>query len=317
MRWPFHTATEVRTVLDGVDFYVRPGEIFGILGANGAGKTTLLKVLAAILSPDGGWARVNGWDVAKDRLKVLASVTLLKSGGWTGLLYQRSVFDNLRFYGELCGLASPVVEARARNIIDVLGLSDKAHEFPWYLSAGQRQKVALAAVSMLNTPVVLLDEPTTHLDPVASAKVRSFIKNVMNESRRQTIILSTHYLEEAEQLCDRVAIMHNGQVLACDRPERLISAYGTETIQTCIRRLPSEILKTLAQLPGVTTLKVTCQDATTRRYTLRFHMDLPSKKGLPPILSTLKSSGVEIIWVRSCPATLREAYFSLVGRDIA
>lgn len=305
------------TAVDGVSLTIRQGEFLGLVGANGAGKTTLIKILTGILAPDCGLARVNGFDLATARREVKASSTLIKSGGWTGLLYQTSVLNNIRFYGRLAGLPGPLIERRALEILDVLDLAAKCGELPWYLSAGQRQKACLAMMAIVITPVVFLDEPTAHLDPAAAANVRRFLREVMNRERGQTVFMSTHYLDEAELLCDRVAILDRGRVVACGTPAKLrAAARSGEVLEISVERCSPPAVEALGRLPGVLHVNHRVEDPVMGRYLLRVHARPGGENPTPAVLASLSSAAVEVRWLRTIRPTLQEVYFELVGRDL-
>lgn len=226
--------------LNGVDLEVQRGEVLGVLGLNGAGKTTLLKILTAQLVPDSGEASIHGYDIWTQRRQVRSVVSLVKFGGWQNTLFQLTVRGNLEFYAKLNGLPRDLAMSRIDEALDLLGLSEKANEYPWYLSAGQLQKLNLAQVFLVRTPLVVLDEPTAHLDPVASRQVRSFIKEVVNGRLEQTVVLTTHYVYEAEDLCDRIAFLHEGRVMCLGTPAELKMSMGEErTLHVDCARLVS------------------------------------------------------------------------------
>ena len=210
--------------IDDVSLEVQAGECFGILGPNGAGKTTLIKMLATILRPNGGTIRVGGFDTVRDAAHARASLNVVAASGWFAFDMQLTLRQNLEFWGRLCGLNLPVATDRARHALAVVGLEAWIDETPNHLSSGMRQRLALARGLLVPTPVFLLDEPTANVDPVVGYQIRDFLRNDLNRGLGQTIVLATHNLAEAEQLCDRVAIISAGKVLACDRPERLARA---------------------------------------------------------------------------------------------
>ncbi|MHB8928796.1 MAG: ABC transporter ATP-binding protein [Bacillota bacterium] len=307
-----------KPVLAGINLEVRRGELFGLIGANGAGKTTLIKILTGILSADQGVARVNGFDLRAQRTLAKASTTLIKSGGWTGLAYQVSVLENLRFYGRLAGLNGRTIEERAKQILDRLGLGDMSNELPWFLSAGQRQKASLAMMSMVITPVVFLDEPTTHLDPAAADDVRRFVRDVMNRERGQTIFMSTHYLDEAEQLCDRIAILDHGHLLASGTPAQLAASLPDRAVlQISADECTPVVVKQLASLPGIQHVKEDLDDGVAGRCLMHIYGEPTATIPTSEVLRCLDENGARLRWIKTTQPTLQEVYFSLVGRDIA
>lgn len=218
-------ATGVRkrhiVAVDSLDLRIEEGEFFGLLGPNGAGKTTSIKMLSTVLSPTGGRATVNGFGLLKRREEVKASINVVQSGGWLGFDHQVSIRWNLEIWGRIYGLTRSQARSRVDEVLDLVGLTDKAGDSSGTLSSGQRQRLALAKGLLVAAPILLCDEPTVALDPVSAHNTRRFIKNDINRRHGQTVLLTTHLMNEAEQLCDRVAIMDAGRVVVCDTPDRL------------------------------------------------------------------------------------------------
>ncbi|MHB8928807.1 MAG: ABC transporter ATP-binding protein [Bacillota bacterium] len=312
----FTRRQERKVALDGVDLKIEDGELFGLIGANGAGKTTLIKILACLMRPDGGTATVAGYDIHAQRAMAKASSNVLKGGGWTGVLWMRTVSQNLWFQGEMSGLDPALIKRRSAEVLELLDLTDKADEVPWYLSAGQRHKLTVALLFMVRTPVVLMDEPTVHLDPNVAQTVRRFVKETVNGNRGQTVLMSTHYLQEAELMCDRVAIIDQGRLLACDSPSRLKrSAFDGSIVEIRADRCTEAGLEGLKAIPGVTQVRASLQDAAMGRQSIRIY----GGNGLNPMagaLDALGAAGAEVKWAKSAEPSLEEVYLKLVGREI-
>lgn len=200
--------------VDSVSFSVQRGEVFGILGPNGAGKTTTVEILEGLRTPDSGRAWVNGIDVVREPHKVKAVIGVQ--------LQTTSFFDQLNLV-ELLEVFGSLYRARvdARAILDEMGLGDKARSLYRTLSGGQKQRFSIAAALVNNPVVMFLDEPTTGLDPQARRHMWELVRRLQQQGK--TILLTTHYMEEAEELCDRVAIMDAGHIIALDSPEALVS----------------------------------------------------------------------------------------------
>ncbi len=201
--------------VDGVSFEVKRGEVFGMLGPNGAGKTTTVEILEGLREADSGTASVDGIDVAKDpnAVKRITGVQLQTSAFFDHL----TLVELLRLYGELYSRKVDPV-----RILDLVELSEKAKSYFKPLSGGQKQRMSIA-VALVNDPVVLfLDEPTTGLDPQSRRHTWELIKKI--KASGKTVVLTTHYMEEAEELCDRVAVMDRGRIVAIDSPDALIDA---------------------------------------------------------------------------------------------
>jgi sodium transport system ATP-binding protein len=198
--------------VDGISFGCSYGEIIGLLGPNGAGKTTTLRVLATVLKPTTGKARVAGYDVESESLEVRKSLGFLT--GSTGLYGRLTPLETLRFFGKLHEIPESLLEERIRQMVTVFGMEEYQKSHCDRLSTGQKQRVNLARTLMHDPPVIILDEPTAGLDIISSKTIMEFIRNSKNHGK--CILFSTHYLTEAEMLCDRVAIIHKGKILGCD-----------------------------------------------------------------------------------------------------
>jgi ABC-2 type transport system ATP-binding protein len=202
-----------KPAVDGISFEVKKGEIFGILGPNGAGKTTTLEMIETIREIDGGKATVSGIDVA-ERPNAVKQII--------GIQPQTPAFQDKQKLSEIIEMFAAAYgeKVNPKEFLDDVQLGEKAGSFPEQLSGGQRQRLSIAAALVHNPRVFFLDEPTTGLDPQARRNLWQLIKEV--RGRGVTIILTTHYMEEAEQLCDRVAIMDNGKIIALDTPKKLV-----------------------------------------------------------------------------------------------
>ena len=219
--------------LDNVSFHVEPGEIFGLLGPNGAGKTTTLRILSTILSPTSGSAKVDGVDVLADPLEARRRIGFLS--GTTALYPRLSPRETLQYFGRLHGIAEPALGARIEALIDAFGIGEYADGRCESLSTGQKQKVSIARAVLHDPPVLILDEPTTGLDILASSAMIEFI-----ESRRAAgtcVLFSTHVLSEAERLCDRIGVIFRGRMLAVGTLDELAQLTGKHWLDDIFREL--------------------------------------------------------------------------------
>lgn len=206
--------------LDDVSLTVPHGELFGLLGPNGAGKTTLIKILATLLAPSRGSARVDGLDVAKDIQQVRRRINMV-SGGESSGYGLLTVRENLWLFSQLYGVARAEALQRIDTMLEIVGLSERAHTKISQLSTGQRQRMNFCRGFVTDPKILFLDEPTLGLDVTAARTLRKFVKGWLSERPGRTILLTTHYMQEADELCDRVAIIDHGRVLACDTPMAL------------------------------------------------------------------------------------------------
>ncbi len=205
--------------LDGVSLRIREGTLYSLLGPNGAGKTTLIKILSTLLIPDGGWARVAGFDVVSEARRVRERIGVVL-GGERALYWRLSAWDNLWFFSQLYGLPAGEARRRIRELLDLVGLSEWAHVRVENYSKGMKQRLHIAR-GLLNDPeVLLLDEPTIGLDPAAARELRALVKRIVREEGK-TVLLTTHYLPEAEELSDRIAIIDRGRIIAEGSPEEV------------------------------------------------------------------------------------------------
>ena len=197
--------------VDGMTFHVKPGEVFGLLGPNGAGKTTTVRLLNGILPPSGGSARVFGLDPASDGQRVRQQTGVLTE---TPALYERlSAYENLAFFATLAGIPEADLKPRVLEMLAFFGLQDRAKDKVETYSKGMKQRLALARALIHKPPLLFLDEPTSGLDPEAAQHVNALIAD-LGRQNGQTILLATHNLLEAQRLCDRVAVLNKGRILA-------------------------------------------------------------------------------------------------------
>ncbi len=203
--------------VDCIDFSVNRGEIFGFLGPNGAGKTTTIRMLTGILIPDGGKVTINGIDMARDPLKAKANIGVIPEVG--NIYLDMSAMENIFLAGKFYGLDKAVVESRAKQLLGMLELEKKGKLALRTFSKGQKQRASIAAAIVHQPGVLFLDEPTSGLDVQSQRLIRGLIKE-MNSSGT-TIFLTTHNIEEANLLCDRVCIINKGRIAATDKPEAL------------------------------------------------------------------------------------------------
>jgi sodium transport system ATP-binding protein len=213
--------------VDGLSFEVRPGEIFGLLGPNGAGKTTTLRMIATVLKPDAGSITVNGHDVLREPEHVRRQLGVVAESN--GLYDRLTALENIRYFGRLYDLSEEKITERLRELSPRLGLAEFIHKRAGQLSRGMKQKVAIAMALLHDPPVLIFDEPTVGLDVMTARQVRQFIQ----ECRRpdKCVIFSTHIMSEVERLCDRVAIIHKGKLVAIGTLSELQQRSGQKDLE--------------------------------------------------------------------------------------
>src|SRR5919201_2713086 len=213
--------------LCGVDFAARAGSILGLLGPNGAGKTTAVRILATLLEPDGGGARIAGFDVVRDAAKLRAHIGL--AGQYAAVDENLTGFENLEMVGQLYHLPRARARARADELLERFELTDAAKRPVKTYSGGMRRRLALAAALVASPPVLFLDEPTTGLDPRSRLGMWDTIERLVG--RGATVLLTTQYLEEADRLADNVAVIDRGRVIAEGAPAELKARVGGERVE--------------------------------------------------------------------------------------
>lgn len=243
--------------LDGVSFTVNRGEILGLLGPNGAGKTTAMKILTSFWSPDSGEARIDGLDVGEYPLETKKRIGYLPE---TVPLYDdMTVYEYLKFVASVRGVERGRINERIREVMDSCGLRDVMRKVIEELSKGYRQRLGLAQAIIHDPEVLILDEPTTGLDPNQIVEIRKLIKEIGKE---KTVIFSTHILGEVSATCDRVVIINNGRIAGEGSPDDLAERSGNrERIYVKIKGYQEDVFGALREIPGVKKVKVRDQEA--------------------------------------------------------
>ena len=225
------------TAVDRVDFSCEPGKIFGLLGCNGAGKTTCLRVLAALLQPSSGSATVNNFDVVADAEKVRGSIGFLSAA--TALYARLTAYEVVEYFGRLHGLADAVLHPRIEELFRTLDMNEFRDRRCDKLSTGMKQKTSIARTLVHDPPVMIFDEPTMGLDVLTARTVIGFIRDCGR--RGKTVIFSTHVMSEAEKLCDSIAIIHGGRILASGTLEALRERAGLQSLEDIFIKVVEEI----------------------------------------------------------------------------
>lgn len=298
------------TALDSVDLKIEHGELFGLLGPNGAGKTTLLKILSTLLLPTSGKAFVSGFDVEKDFVNVRKRINMVSGGEISGygLL---TVKENLWMFSQFYGIRSSVANERIDKMLNQFGLADKKNAKVRTLSTGQRQKMNVIRGFVTDPEIIFLDEPTLGLDVNASRIIRDFVVDWVREGgKKRTVLLTTHYMAEADQLCDRVAIIDDGKILACNSPQNLKKLVKTNTtLKLDVNLLADK--ERLESIPGVE--KFAAHDDPERNVTtLRFI--LRDESAVPEIVSRVVGQGSKILSVQKTEPTLEDVFVKMVGK---
>ena len=220
-------STQYQAVLRGVSCTVREGEFFGLLGPNGAGKTTLFKILATLVHPDAGTATISGFDVVQDSRAVRRVLSPVIADE-RSLYWRLSSRENLELYGALQGLKRAAARERAGELLQVVGLEDTGDKMVGSFSSGMKQRLLIARALIAYPRVLLLDEPTRSLDPLSARRFRTFLREEITGRQGCTVLLATHNAEEALELCDRVAVLNRGRLLATGTAQSLARELGND-----------------------------------------------------------------------------------------
>ena len=298
------TAKEIVAV-DDVSFEIEEGELFGLLGPNGAGKTTTTKMLTTLLIPTSGTAAVKGFDVVKDADQVRRRIGFI-FGGERGLYWRLSGIDNLRYFASLYNVDPDTTKKRIEYLLDMVGLNGRGEEKVQGYSRGMKQRLHVARTLLHNPDILFLDEPTLGLDPVGAREFRQVILNLQSE--KKTILLTTHYMFEADALCDRIAVINHGRIIALDTPGGLKSQVrDLNVVEVETFGLPEPILEKLRSLPFVDALSV--EDHDQRQMLLV--QTVRGAEAVPDIMAAIEGQRVGRVVVRE--PTLEDAYVRLVG----
>ena len=298
--------------LAGVDVRIERGEVFGLLGPNGAGKTTFIKILTTLLFPTSGEARVAGHDVVREANEVRRRINLV-SGGESSGYGILTVRECLWMFSQFYGVPSSVAWPRVDRLIDVVDMRPRAHTRINRLSTGERQRMNFARGFVSDPEVLFLDEPTLGMDVNAARALRAFVAEWVRERSGRTVLLTTHYMAEADELCDRVAIIDRGRVLACDSPAALRrQVQGGQHVELEVRH-PDGSLPDLSDLVGVATVwGAPHPDRGTRALKFR----LPPDRALVQVLRHLESQQVQVEGVATRETTLEDVFIAIVGRGL-
>jgi ABC-2 type transport system ATP-binding protein len=307
---------DVTVALNKVNLKIRPGEFFGLLGPNGSGKTTTIKCLSTILIPDEGTALVNGFDTRKETSMVRASLGMVVGGERT-LYWKLTARDNLTYFASLYKMNRRHAKRRVEELLEAFQLSDRADERLEDYSTGMRQKVAIARALLHDPPILLLDEPTLGLDPSFARQIRSQIRE-LSEKDGKTVLLTTHYMDEADQLCDRVAFINDGNIVAIDTPNRLKAMVKEkELVEVAVYRPPAGIEEYVRSLlPDVEVVELVPGDEDEGNPSRIKIIGKTAEDNIGTVIDALRQKNVRISGLNVGVPTLEDVFIKLTGSKL-
>lgn len=294
--------------VDHLTFKVKEGEVFGLLGPNGAGKTTTIRILACLISPSEGSAKVSGYKIDKDPLAVRQTVGILTENP---SLYERlTAQENMDFFAEAYNLSEPQEKAkRIRELLEFFDLWERRNDKVATFSKGMKQKLAIARALVHNPPIIFLDEPTAGLDPESAKEVRDLIK-MLSRHEKHTILLCTHHLEDAERLCSRVMIINKGKSVVVGTPDELRNRIARKpSVQINLKKVDPKIIEAARRVSHVEQVDVDESDSS-----LRIVLD-DVNESTPAVVKSIVDAGGLVIGVHVLRPSLEEAYLKLIKEE--
>jgi ABC-2 type transport system ATP-binding protein len=293
--------------VDALTFSIAEGEIFGLLGPNGAGKTTTISMIATLLKPDSGSVYVGGFDAARDARRIRPHLGFVPQE--IGLFPTLSARENLEYFGGIQGLRGALLRRRIDEALEVAALQDYARKPPvMHFSGGMRRRLNLAAGLIHRPRLLLLDEPTVGVDAQSRNQILESVRR-LNREDGMSVVYTTHYMEEAESLCQRVAIMDHGRIIDCDTVEALVSSSSGTIFEVTLAEPQPAFTALLAGMPGI--LEV--HEQGDGRFAVTSH---DQAKGLAALVDAAGAHGVRFEALRIVPPSLEQVYLSLTGEAL-
>lgn len=297
--------------LDGINLQVEEGELFGILGPNGAGKTTLIKILTTLLLPSSGKACVGGYDVVKNPQAIRKLINMVSGGEHSGYGIL-TVRETLWMFSQFYGVPYQVAKKRIEELLEIVRLKDDIDTKIHRLSTGMRQKMNFARGFVSDPKIIFLDEPTLGLDVGAARDCRNFIREWMKREGK-TVILTTHHMPEAEELCHRLAIIDRGKILACDNPKNLKRMVQKDTVFHLEVTL---FLEGLNELKGIQGVKGLTYHQRGDREITEIRIVLEEESLISRVIERITQNHTRILSLQKVEPSLEEVFVQLVGKGL-
>jgi len=291
--------------VDGVSLTIPTGSVCGVLGPNGAGKTTTINMLATLLKPDTGSAKIFGYDILRKTQIIRQLIGL--TGQFASIDEGLTAMENLKIFGRLLGLSSLEAKRKAKELLEEFGLTEAANHTLSKFSGGMRRRLDLAASLISSPPLIFLDEPTTGLDPRTRTQMWQTIRNLVKNG--STVLLTTQYLDEADQLADNIVVIDKGRVIANDTPDGLKKSIGSVSLQLTVQN-PDNADKAAHIIQRILGVKVQIAEASE----LTAPMDKTDE--LTNLLIALKEAGIELSEINVKKPTLDEVFFALTDKTV-
>jgi ABC-2 type transport system ATP-binding protein len=300
------------TAVDSIDLQIRRGEIFGLLGPNGAGKSTTIRMLCTLLEPTGGVALVNGYDIVKQSHQVRQSLGTVLAG-------ERSIYwkltgrENLEYFAALYHIPPAVAKKRIDELLERMELTSRAGDLVEKYSTGMKQRIVLSRALLMKPPILLFDEPTLGLDPQAARMVRELVAGLKKDGH--TVLLTTHYMEEADLLSDRIAIIDQGKIIALDSPAQLKERIQQkDVIRLEVSGWYDGVAERIKAIPDVENLTAMHKDSDSLwEVTLQTGN---SRAILPGIIDNVNQNGTRLVNMNIVKPTLEDVFIQLTGKAL-
>lgn len=301
--------------VDDVSFSIEEGEVFGLLGPNGAGKSTTISMLTGLFPPDSGAVRILGMDAVTEPEKVKHLIGVVPQE--LALYPSLSGTENLRFFGEMYGFGGKRLTERVNSVLSIVAMADRAKDLVQTYSGGMKRRLNLA-VGLVNNPRVLfLDEPTVGVDPQSRNHIFESVER-LNREQGISVLYTTHYMEEAERLCQRIAIIDHGKIIALDTPRNLIAMLGGGVIQMELGQADADLAQQIAELGAVKTavqLPVEAVEGQPARQKLKIEAR-QADEALIQIIQLLRQKNVEILSIETLEPNLESVFLHLTGKSL-